>query len=199
MIFGSVFPSGTRPCHISPIFPQRQRGGISIFILYAEKNRLTVQAREPVTSGSVNVCAVQFDFSEDWEGLAKTACFRAGGKTVSVPLGADGGCVVPWEVLQDSGRLLLAGVCGRGAEGVVLPTVWASLGTVLEGTAAGEPARPPESGGTEEGFGDHRLLTGREAAGQHPISAVAGLREELARIPAPAEALSNLELEELLK
>lgn len=170
-----------------------------MFELYAAKNMLTVRRREPVTSGSVNVYGVRFTFSEDWEGLEKTASFQAGGRTVSVPLGADGGCTIPWEVLQHSGRLLLAGVCGRGADGVALPTVWASLGTILEGTAAGEPARPPESGGTEEGFGDHRLLTGREAAGQHPISAVTGLREELARIPAPAEALSNLELEELLK
>ncbi len=46
---------------------------------------------------------------------------------------------------------------------------------------------------------DHRALTGRECENQHPVSAVEGLRGELDRIPAPAEALSNFELEELLK
>lgn len=46
---------------------------------------------------------------------------------------------------------------------------------------------------------EHGELSGRECEGQHPISAVAGLERELERIPEPAEALTNFELEELLK
>ena len=46
---------------------------------------------------------------------------------------------------------------------------------------------------------DHRMLSGRETQGQHPVDAIEGLSGELARIPEPAEALSNFELEELLK
>lgn len=178
------------------------KGVNAIFILHADKTRLTVRAREPVTSGSVNVYAVRFAFSADWAGLLKTACFRSGRQSVSVRLGEDGSCVIPWEVTgpDSCGEILFAGVCGQREGGVVLPTVWASLGTILEGTAAGEPGRPPEpDGGETGGVSDHRLLTGRDAADQHPIAAVTGLGKELQRIPAPVEALSNLELEELLK
>lgn len=46
---------------------------------------------------------------------------------------------------------------------------------------------------------DHRVLTGREAQDQHPVEAIEGLRSELMKIPEPAEALSNFELEEILK
>lgn len=114
-----------------------------MFQLYAKKNQLTVRQREPLTSGSVNVNAARFEFSPDWEGLERVAVFRAGVESRSVVLGADGQCVIPWETLASHGRQLTAGVYGtRGGE-VVLPTVWASLGTVLEGAAPGKEAQPP--------------------------------------------------------
>lgn len=55
------------------------------------------------------------------------------------------------------------------------------------------------SGDTDERVSDHRLLTGRDAEDQHPIQAIAGLREELNSIPAPVEPITNLELEEFLQ
>lgn len=116
-----------------------------MFVLYAEKNQLCVRKREPVTSGSVNVYDVLFQFSADWEGLTKTAVFRAGEKAASVMLDDTGevGCVVPWEVLTTPGKRLEAGVYGaRGAE-VVLPTVWADLGYIFAGAVPGDEARPP--------------------------------------------------------
>lgn len=59
-------------------------------------------------------------------------------------------------------------------------------------------AVPIRGSGGEGGVSDHRLLTGRDAEGQHPISAIAGLKDEIMRIPAPVEPITNLELEELL-
>lgn len=70
-----------------------------MFILCADKNRLTVRQRETVTSGSVNVCAVQFLFSPDWEGMTRIAVFHGGGEPVSVLLGDSGQCAIPWEAL----------------------------------------------------------------------------------------------------
>lgn len=209
-----------------------------MFLLHAEKNKVAVLEREPVTSGSVNVYEVRFSFSEEWDGLTKTAVFRAGDKSVSVMLDGTGeaGCTLPWEVLTVPGLRLEAGVYGtRGAE-VVLPTVWADLGYIRTGAAPGEESRPPTpelweqelarkgdrleytedaelglfsgdrllsavpvSGGGEGGTSDHRLLSHRDAAKQHPIPAIEGLEDELRRIPAPVEPLTNLELEELLK
>lgn len=116
-----------------------------MFILYAEKNKLHLRQRETLTSGSVNIYPVRFSFSREWNGLKRTAVFKAGsgGKPVSVLLKKTGECVIPWEVLAEPGPLLL-GVYGTNESGeTVLPTVWVSLGTVLGGAAPGEDAQPP--------------------------------------------------------
>ncbi len=207
-----------------------------MFLLQAEKNKLSLLEREPVTSGSVNAYAARFDFSEDWEGLDKTAVFQAGCVAREVLLGPEGACVVPWEVLRVPGYQLKAGVYGKQGGEVVLPTVWADLGMILEGVSAGGSPPPtpelwekelerkgdgleleglnlrlmsgkkvlsdvelPPPGGGGGGVTDHRQLTHRDAEGQHPMEAIEGLAEELRRIPAPVEPLTNEDLEELLK
>lgn len=210
-----------------------------MFCLYAEKTKLHLRRREPITSGSVNVYPVRFAFSTDWDGLSRTAVFRAGadGNPVSVLLGADGECTIPWEVLTEKGPLLMAGVYGTDAGGaVVLPTVWVSLGQILGGAKPGKDAQPPTpdlwqqalahkadglsytsdgdlglyagdqllssvpvASGGEGGVSDHRLLSHRDAAEQHPIASIKGLPEALERIPEPVEPLTNEDLEELLK
>lgn len=116
-----------------------------MFQLSAEKTRLALLEREPVTSGSVNVYEVRFSFSEEWDGLENTAVFRAGDKSVSVMLDGTGevGCTLPWEVLMVPGLRLEAGVYGTRGEEVVLPTVWADLGYIRTGAAPGEESRPP--------------------------------------------------------
>lgn len=116
-----------------------------MFRLYADKNKLDLLEREPVTSGSVNVYEAVFEFSEDWAGLEKIAVFRAGEKSASVLLDDTGevGCVVPWEVLTTPGVRLEAGVYGTRDGTVVLPTVWADLGYIHTGAAPGDEARPP--------------------------------------------------------
>lgn len=57
----------------------------------------------------------------------------------------------------------------------------------------------PVSGGGGDGASDHRRLTHRDAEKQHPIPAIDGLEQELRRIPAPVEPLTNEDLEEILK
>lgn len=58
---------------------------------------------------------------------------------------------------------------------------------------------PMEGGSGECGATDHRRLSHRDAEEQHPISSISGLEKELSRIPGPVEALTNTELEEMLK
>lgn len=121
-----------------------------MFRLYADKNKLALLEREPLTSGSVNIYEARFEFSADWDGLERVAVFEAGGTSREVLLDDSGTCVVPWEVLIEQIRRsnprvrLLAGVYGtRGGE-IVLPTVWADLGAILEGVPTnGDEARPP--------------------------------------------------------
>lgn len=69
--------------------------------------------------------------------------FKSGAKSRSVPLDSGGECVIPWEVLAAHGQPLTAGVFGTRDGDTVLPTVWAGLGIVLEGVAAGADAQPP--------------------------------------------------------
>lgn len=196
-----------------------------MFNLYANKNQLTIRRREPVTSGSVNAYWVRFEFSADWTGLTRTAIFRAGTESRAVLLEADGGCAIPWEVLQKPGVELFCGVYGTQGGHTVLPTIWASLGRIVEGAALGEDARPPTpelweqqlaakgdalaydglnlslmsgdkllstveiaGGGGEGGASDHRLLTGREAEDQHPISSIVNLEKKLSTIPSAMTA-----------
>lgn len=114
-----------------------------MFILYANKNKLTVRQREPTTSGSVNVYAARFEFSPDWNGLTRKAVFKAGKESQTVLLDESGQCVIPWEVLTSHGQPLMAGVFGAADE-TALPTTWAPLGTILEGVPGdGEGSRPP--------------------------------------------------------
>ena len=114
-----------------------------MFRLYADKTRLTVGQREPLTSGSVNVYTVCFSFSPDWDGLTRTAVFQAGGASRSVLLDESGRCTIPWEVLAAHRRRLTVGVYGTREGDVVLPTIWADCGPVMEGAAPGEDAQPP--------------------------------------------------------
>lgn len=121
-----------------------------MFILYADKTRLTLREREQLTSGAANVYQVQFQFSEDWTGLARTACFRAGPETVSVLLDESGQCTIPWEALWTPGRTLLAGVYGVRDGQIILPTVWVELGPVLTGARPGGSAQRPTPGVYEQ-------------------------------------------------
>lgn len=90
---------------------------------------------ELLTAGMSKAVTVQFVFSPAWDGLTKTAVFTNGKTTVDV-LAAnwDGDTVpVPHEVLAVPGRHARVGVYGANESGVVLPTVWVSLGKVQPG------------------------------------------------------------------
>lgn len=150
-----------------------------MFSLRAQKNKLTVLEREPLTSGSVEVYTARFEFSPDWDGMARTAVFQAGGETRSMALDDRGLCTIPWEVLQKPNVVLRAGVYGERDGTVVLPTIWAGLGTILEGVPAnGEGARPPTPDLWEQelsGKGDSLIYDGLNLSlmsGGKPLSTV---------------------------
>lgn len=103
------------------------------FILYADKNKLIVRKRGPLTSGSVGVYPVRFEFSTDWDGLSRTAVFQADGEPVRMLLDESGECGIPRELLVKPGVRLKAGVYGVQGGEIVLPTIWADLGEILRG------------------------------------------------------------------
>lgn len=99
---------------------------------------------EVLTAGMVKAVSVRFVFSEDWDGLTKTAVFTNGRTTVDVlPANWDGDTVTAApEILAVAGRYVRVGVYGTNASGVVLPTVWVTLGKVQP---AAEPSGDPST------------------------------------------------------
>ena len=97
---------------------------------------------ELLTAGMAKAVTVELVFSDDWSGLTKTAVFSAGRTTVDVLESAwDGNKVmVPHEILADAGPIARVGVYGANADGLILPTVWVTLGKVMP---AAEPSGDP--------------------------------------------------------
>lgn len=120
---------------------------------------------EFLTAGMAKAVSVEFAFSSDWDGLTKTAVFSNGRATVDVMAsGWDGDTVpIPHEILTTAGRTVRVGVYGTNASGVVLPTVWVTLGKVQP---AAEPSGDPSTDPTlpvwaqlQEIIGDLNNLT----------------------------------------
>lgn len=96
-----------------------------------------------ITAGTVGLEA-EFTFDSQWDGLAKTAVFRAGDQMIATALEQDTH-QIPWEVLEKPNLWLCIGVFGANAEGtVVIPTVWAQVAVVHTGVdPEGDPAMDP--------------------------------------------------------
>ena len=91
--------------------------------------------RPLLTAGMSNAELVHFVFSEEWDGLAKTAVFTDGVITVDVLQAQWNGdeVAVPPDVTTTAGRRVRVGVYGTDGNGVALPTIWTELGTVHAG------------------------------------------------------------------
>ena len=118
-----------------------------MFTVLCKKACEEMSCRRPLlTAGMAKAETVEFQFSVDWGGLSKTAVFTDGVKTVDVlPSGWDGDAVlIPHEILTTAGRTARVGVYGTNASGVVLPTVWVSLGKVQPAVEpSGDPSTDP--------------------------------------------------------
>ena len=118
--------------------------------LSATKAELSVAESETITSGAQRVFVCTFALSADWDGLDRTAVFRAGTQSVSVLLDGENTAVIPWEVLQTPGITLHIGLYGSGPDGLVLPTIWAEAGMIRYGAYPGGDALPPTPGAYDQ-------------------------------------------------
>ena len=114
-----------------------------MFEFCVNKSGITIKRREAVVSGGTNIYWTRFTFSQDWDGLARMAVFHGGEETVGVLLDETNECAIPWEVLVKPRVRLKVGVYGTRGEDVVLPTVWADCGFILEGAVPGKDAQLP--------------------------------------------------------
>lgn len=98
-------------------------------------------ANGKITSGMVGL-PVFIEYDSSWSGLVKTACFRVGNLTRKMD-NVGTYTTVPWEVMRNSGKPLEIGVEGKKEDGsVVIPTIWATVSTVLPGANATIPSAP---------------------------------------------------------
>ena len=88
------------------------------------KNRyLSVKPAVNVTTGSIGSIQCSFSFDGEWEGLQKTAIFRAADNQTYPVLLANDSCTVPNEAICD-GHYLTMGVMGTRDGNVVIATEW---------------------------------------------------------------------------
>ena len=124
--------------------------------LSADKVALEVLKSEVITSGSAGVYTCKFTFGADWNGFLRTAVFRAAGERWETQLDDKDECDIPWEAMQLPNCNLSVGVYGTTDSGKVLPTIWASLGTIQPGVRRGCTATPPRPVATT--VGAHNVL-----------------------------------------
>lgn len=111
---------------------------------YLKVNKADAHCKDSVTLTSGMAGAkIKFEFSSEWDGLGKTAVFTAGTVTKYVVLDETNICTIPAECLATPRILIVCGVYGTDGDAVIIPTVWASLGVIVEGTSVS--GEEPES------------------------------------------------------
>lgn len=106
-----------------------------MIIIRADRAKAKAVNTELLTSGMVGP-QVKFVFSNEWNGLNKTAVFRAGDVTIDVLDSQWNGniCTIPNECLATSGNTITVGIYGCNNDGdLIIPTVYARVGTVRVG------------------------------------------------------------------
>ena len=106
-----------------------------MIIIRADRANAKTVSTQLLTSGMVGA-QVKFVFSNEWEGLRKTAVFQVDDKTIDVLDSQwDGNiCTIPNECLATSGKTITVGVYGCNEVGdLVIPTVYTKVGRVRLG------------------------------------------------------------------
>ena len=99
--------------------------------IYCEKADAILKETQTLTAGMEVYPTVVLTFSKDWDGMGKAAVVRNGDTYVDVLI-KDNKFVVPYECLAEAGNELIIGISGSNGTSVI-PTIWCSCGTVLEG------------------------------------------------------------------
>jgi lysophospholipase L1-like esterase len=148
-----------------------------MIIVTALRTHASATKTEELVAGRVGMEAA-FHFSPEWDGLGKTAVFEAGGIAKDVIVGDDP-CIVPHECMIE-GAELRVGIYGMSTDGtVVIPTVYALVGTVKKGAdPSGDESYPPTPDVGEQAV----------AAASTALQAAAAAQEVAAEIQRRADA-----------
>jgi len=119
-----------------------------MFEITVNTRRAVVGAKELITTRSAGI-QCQFTFSEDWDGLSKFAIFRNGddGQEVPVALPNSNLITIPPQTCSEEyvDEPVFVGVYGSdGVGGVIIPTIWVSLGVLRPGAVTTDIITLPE-------------------------------------------------------
>lgn len=116
-------------------------------IIQVTPHTITITKTEDINAGEYNITTCTFELSEEFNGLTNMAVFSTCGNSYKTPI-RNNQCVIPYEVLEEPGNVLL-GVYGyEGEEDLTLrysPTPQyfnVDYGSYKE---AGDPELPPKS------------------------------------------------------
>lgn len=103
-------------------------------------------ADPPLTSGTVGR-KVRFTFDETWNELSKVAVFNSGNIYIDGVIDENNECEIPWEVLTHHSIGLPVQVGVRGVKGseVIIPTIYATMGTLHKGTSLSDGQSNPRT------------------------------------------------------
>lgn len=103
---------------------------------------------DSITSGSVGI-PVALALDSAFNGLAKTLCFKTATASVDIALVGDATeSAVPPDVISTAGEWLYIGIYAADGDGdIVIPTVWANVGKIEQGTIPSgvDPSEPTPS------------------------------------------------------
>lgn len=166
-----------------------------MFLANVTKNSIKVSGKELLTSGSSNSNHIYFNFSEDWDNLARIVVFRTSLEKIAISMVENQKVVpIPWECLSIVDETIFVGVYGmNNANEVILPTIWGEVGKVVDAVTvldSNDPS-PTENvlsalvdavsdlNNEVEKYSQHPNLTKRDQVEQHPITAITGLETSL--------------------
>lgn len=131
-----------------------------MIMLIAIGRRATAQTDDVVTSGSVGI-PVKVLLSKDFDGLQAVLTFACGSESADVAMLGQS-VTVPPQVIATHGKILKIGIYATKADGtVVIPTVWAEVCRVHEGTKSSgiDPAEPTPSWAAQVQEWAHEAVT----------------------------------------
>lgn len=138
-------------------------------IAQLSKNLLTLDEQSQLVQGSVGE-TLALRLSDDWRELSATAVFSNGTLTRDVIVSGDS-LVIPWELLQEEGRMLSLSFHGAAASGDVIRTNIAVLGKIKKSHAPSglEPEAPTPARADQI-----------QALAEQALAAAAAVREDAA-------------------
>lgn len=187
-----------------------------MFLANVQHNSLKLSGKELLTCGSSRANYIFFNFSEEWDGLDRIVVFKTQSEKISILLDENQTTIpIPWECYKTVGDTIFVGAYGMetgGEKQIILPTIWATVGQVVDATDVSDADSPEPTqsvlldlletvislGEDVKTYSEHPNLKKRDNPTQHPIDAIDQLPEALDHKLSPDDYLTSDDILTLL-